>query len=306
MAKSTGGGAEKTPDNNKRLAMLEAGVSALAMAMAANGIELKEGQDPIEQSIAIVKRWREQMLAIAELKATLAVAGIVELTETDDPCAAAVVTIDKLKAALVELDAQIAKGPETPEGGDQALIAAAERASRAESRVKELEDEVAELEIDVADAINEKNRLANLLAEEGKGTSPTVSEAAAEPAAPAPVRERPEGARDVGPTFGSLTADEIAQAIDAGGAFEIAFSNGEFELVEFGPIKIAGDQLHRFATNQFAVAPVIHVKGATAPESIHGAGLLLGDSQVGYCAFDPAVRIEPGQERAFNRALIFG
>jgi hypothetical protein len=308
--KSTGA-AEKLPDNNKRLALLEAGVSALAMALTANGVKIEEGADVFGIAVSTLKAEKkahseaiEQISAMGAKVDQLEKAGE-EINRLGDYLLAnhndaidgsAVDTVIKLlsaspaEAAAADTDA-----------GDQAA-----ELERLRVRVAELENENAELQTDVEDAINERNTLRNKLSGEGQSSAAAVVEEEAAPVVPAIVRERPDSARDVGPSFGSLTADEIQAAIDAGGAFEIAFSNGEYEIVEFGPITIAGSDLHRFATNQFAVAPTLHIKGAVLTEDIDGAGLLMEGVQVGYCSFDPAVRIEPGQERAFNRALIFG
>jgi hypothetical protein len=264
--KSTGA-APTGPDNNKRLALLEAGASALAMALAANGTPIPEGGDVFGIATAKIK---EGAQASAEL--------------------------EELRKHVAELEA-VAPSADQPNDGELSTLKA---------KVAELENEVEELKVDVDEAMSEKNRLANLLADQGRSAAPAAIEEEAAPEPKAVELVRAEGARDVGPTFGSLSADEIAIAIEAGSRFEIAFSSGEFEIVDFGPIYVNGEDLHRFATQQYAVAPSIHIKGASVPMEIAGAGLLLEGSQVGYCTFDPVVHIEPGQERAFNRALIFG
>jgi polyhydroxyalkanoate synthesis regulator phasin len=319
--KSTG--AAKGPDNNQRLAFLEAGVSALAIALTANGAAVGEG-DPIELAIAIVKAGAKDRAEAAEtISAMGAKIDALEKAGTEEAKA----ELEQLRARVAELEA----GPTEPQGGDQALIAAAGRIAELErqleaartatgeeandgaistlkARVAELETEVGELETDVADAVSEKNRLANLLAAQGTSSTPPAVDQ--EPAAePAPVeRERAEGARDVGPDCGSLSGEEIAQAVAAEAEFEVAFSNGEFEIVDFSspPIVVSPGQLERVNSAQFAVGPAVLIRGASAPEELHGAGLLLEGVQVGYCRFDPPIRIEPGQERKFDRALIFG
>jgi hypothetical protein len=53
MAKD--GPTAKGPDNNKRLMVLEAGVSTLAVALLANGFKVEEGGDPIEAAIVAIK-----------------------------------------------------------------------------------------------------------------------------------------------------------------------------------------------------------------------------------------------------------
>lgn len=261
----------KGKDNNKRLAALEAGVSALTLALTENGVAVAEDADPIELAIARVK-----------------------------VAANADITINNQAETIRELE-----GNGNATEGEIAAIA---RAEAAEKRVVELEFENKELEQDVADAISEKNRLANELAGAGQSANPPAADDTAEPPVEQPVElVRPESARDVGPTYGRMSAAELTAQVQNEAAFEIAFSNGEWELTEFGPILIAPGQLVPLSSAQFAIAPAIIVKGPTsAPETLAGAGLLLDGEQVGYCAFDPPIRIEPGQERKFDRALIFG
>lgn len=52
-------GGARAPDNNKRLAVLEAGVSALAIALTANGVTVPEGADPVELAIGVIKAHAE-------------------------------------------------------------------------------------------------------------------------------------------------------------------------------------------------------------------------------------------------------
>jgi hypothetical protein len=270
-------GKGKAPDNNKRLAALEAGVSALAIALTANGIKLEDGQDPIEAAIAAIK---SQAKDVAELTVRAeALAG----------------EVDRLTGVVGDLEARLAAGADPGE------------VEELRKRVVALTAEVGELEQDLLDMTNAKNALANQLAEEGKGTdeAPPAPPAAAE-AEPEPVLERPAKARDVGPAFKQLTAVAIAQLVVEGGGFEIAFSNGEFEIVDFEPVKIAAKDLTRVDSSRFVVEPPIHIRGLGAKVKVHGAGLLYGGDQVAYCAFDPQPVVEHGQERRFHRALIFG
>jgi hypothetical protein len=267
----------KGRDNNKRLAALEAGVSALAIALTANGITIPEGADPIEVAIAALKG---QAKTVADL-------------ETRASGLAA--EVERLTGVVADLEARLAAGADPGE------------VEELRKRVVELTAEVGELEQDLLDMTNAKNALANQLAEEGKGTgeAPPEPPAAAE-AEPEPVLERPAKARDVGPAFKQLTDVAIAKLIAEGGGFEIAFSNGEFEIVDFEPVKIAAKDLTRVDSSRFVVEPPIHIRGLGAKVKVHGAGLLYGGDQVAYCAFDPQPVVEHGQERRFHRALIFG
>jgi hypothetical protein len=218
------------PDNNKRLALLEAGASALAMALAANGTPIPEGGDVFGIATAKIK---EGAQASAEL--------------------------EELRKRVAELEAA-APSADQPNDGEVSTLKA---------RVAELENEVAELKVDVDDAMSEKNRLANLLADQGRSAAPAAIEEEAAPEPKAVELERAEGARDVGPTFGSLSADEIALAIepparDSRSRSRAASSRSSI----FGPIYVNGEDLHRFATQQYAVAPSIHIKGASVPMDI--------------------------------------
>lgn len=249
---------EKGPDNNKRLAELEAGVSALALAIAGAGIELKDGQDPIEQAIAITDSFKEKMLQLAALSAFL-------LDNSDEPLdrgpvAAAISTIEKLSG----------------NGATAGEIAAIARAEAAEKRVAELE---AALEA----------------AGEVPGGAPTP--------APEP-KERPAAARDVGPSFGQLDAAELGEALDSGEDLELVFSNGEYEIVDFEPVKVTAKDLPIMAGKR-QVAQPLFVRGGGNDDRIHGAGLLQGGVQIAYCEFPSPVPIEKGQERRFERAISF-
>jgi uncharacterized small protein (DUF1192 family) len=270
-------GKGKAPDNNKRLAALEAGVSALAIALTANGIKLEDGQDPIEAAIAAIK---SQAKDVAELTARAeALAG----------------EVDRLTGVVGDLEARL--GADADPGELEEL----------RKRIVALTAEVGELEQDLLDMTNAKNALANQLAEQGKGTGDAGAAPSPEPAPePEPELERPAHARDVGPAFGQLTDVAIAALVAEGGAFEIVFSNGEFEIVDFEPRTIAAKDLTRVDSSRFVVEPAIHLRGVGAKVKVHGAGLLYGGKQVAYCAFDPPPVIEHGQERRFHRALIFG
>lgn len=271
--------------DGKRLAQLEAGVSALALCITANGIDLKEGQDPIDQAIALVKRWRELTIARAELQLVVAIAVGVEPETIEDPFAAAHGALETMKAHCVELETDVAA---------------------ASKRVAELELENAELQTDVEDLTNAKNTLANKLADEGKAAHDPAPIVAAEEPAPAPL-ERPETARDVGPTFGALTLPELQQAVAAGLSFELAFSNGEFELVEFSspPIVVQAADLQLLDGYRHVVRPAIHIKGGAMPQIIKGAGLLLEGVQVAYHGFTAPLTIHPGAEWKFERQIAF-
>jgi hypothetical protein len=271
----------KGADNNKRLVSLEAGVSAIALALTANGISLEAGADPIEAAIGAIK-------TVAELREQ----------------------VEALKAEVEELNKSIAVLEEaaTSPNGDATAgeIAAIARAEAAEKRVVALELEVADLQVDVEELASAKNALANQLADDGKGTAPAaIVEEEPEPE-PEPL-VRPEGARDVPADLPSLTHVAIGALVNDGQPFEIVFSNGEYELVEFGspPIEIPAAALNRVDGSRYIVGKAISIRGGQAPARIVGAGLFYRGEQVAFCAFEPAAVIQPGQERRFDRALIF-
>lgn len=251
--------------DGKRLASLEASVSALAITLTANGIDVGDG-DPLELAIGRIKR-------CAELEAL-----------ADQTTPGEIAAIARAEAAETALEA-------------------------ARKRVAELEEENGELKVDVEDLASAKNALANELAGEERPLPPPSPDAALEQAKeqPAPaIAARPELARDVGPTFGGLTHTELRAAIDAGAAFDVVFSNGEYELVDFEPSRIKGTDLTRVDSSRFIVTPAIHLKGADHPHQLHGAGLLLEDVQVAYCPFDPPLTVHPGSDWRFERQILFG
>lgn len=270
----------RAPDNNKRLAGLEASVSSLAIALTANGITLEEGADPIVAAIVAIKAAAESKAAL-----TAALAGCNE-------------EVDKLQRTVDELGARAAGA--TP-GTDAAEL------EELRKRVAELETENGELQTDVDELANAKNALANQLAADGKGTGePPAPEIDDEPEDVVPVAERTAAARDVGPEFQRLSEVAIAALVAEGGDFELGFSNGEFEIIELAPVTIGAGDLTRVDSSRFIVGPPVHIRGADAPLKIAGVGLLYAGEQVSYCPFEPAVVLHPGQERGFNRALIFG
>lgn len=319
----------KVPDNNRRLAALEASVSALAIALTANGFTIADGADPIEEAIKAIKFFAEMAAGgtgtakLEELEqqrhnlagyasATLGrIAPDLDLAPLTDeqPFAylerltlAANPRIDELIAAKgvnAELEAKLA-AIGTPSTDAAELV-------ELRKRVVALTAEVGELEQDLQDVTEAKNRLANQLADEGKGTGDATKPEDPEPEPAAePVLDRPTSARDVGPEYGSLTEVAIGALVAEGGAFEVAFSNGEFELIEFAPSKLGPKDLTRVDSSRFMVEPAIHIRGFGARAKVAGAGLLYNGEQVAYCAFDPAIYVDPGQERRFHRALIFG
>lgn len=223
---------EKGPDNNKRLAFLEAGVSSLAIALAANGVAIGEGEDPLE-------------LAIGQIKGSAAAIARAETAEN---------ALEAVRAELVAAEKDL-----------EAL-----RAS-----ILDLEEKLA-------------------AAQSGE----PIEE-------PAPVRERPEHARDFGPTFGRATTEELEELIGDGEGLEISFSNGEFEMVELAPVTIGKADL-RAHSGRLALEPPIFVRGGELDDEIHGAVLVKDGVQIDYCEFPSKLALAAKTERRFERAITFG
>jgi hypothetical protein len=272
----------KGPDNNRRLAALEAGVSALAIALVANGVTLDEGADPFEAAIGRVKH-----------------AGLLE-----DRLGAATAELENAKAALAEIAGNSSDADREAAEGDIEL-------DRLRARNAELETEIAELMTDVEEAMSEKNRLANELAAVIEGrpqADPNVSDQGDEaPAAPV-VRERPEVARDVGPNAGVFSSAELDELLTTGAVhgLELAFSNGDYEVVSLQPVPIAPNDLQPAEGRHMVVPPIYAKLLATDPqEELAGVGLLLAGAQIAYCSFHDRLTLQPGSERRFERTIFF-
>jgi hypothetical protein len=180
----------KGPDNNKRLAMLETGVSSLSVALAANGL-VKEGEayDVFAVTVAAIKRAAEadgKLMAL--IGATTGVVGRfapdMELAPKDEAESLIDVQIRLLEQLaghetpcdrrIHELEAELAARPTAAAEGDGGELEALK------ARVVELTNEVGELETDLGDMTNEKNRLTNELAAANEGR-PIVREARPRP-----------------------------------------------------------------------------------------------------------------------------
>jgi hypothetical protein len=274
----------KTPDNNKRLALLESGVSAIAIALTANGFTVGEGEDPLAAAIAAVKG---QAATIDDLTKKLEAA---EGGNATDGEIAAIARADKADAELGELQAKVqavvdylcANYPDDVSPEECALSAATRILGEQKLELEQLNIDVEQLE-------------AQLEAKQNAGESelePTVA------------RERPENARDFGPTFCKLDRADLVELLAADAGLEIAFSNGEYELVGLEPIAIKGSDL--VSVEGRYIAPVVFVRGGADREDIHGAVLVHGGEQIDYFAFPRPIELEAKQERRFEKAIIFG
>lgn len=354
---------EKGPDNNKRLAALESGVAAVAVALAANGISLEPGEDPLQLAVVAIKskatdletieQQAEQIREGGEVSKGLherintcnarcgkleegvsdivvALAPLVGQSVGEDPLATAVEQLEskaRLEAEYSKLAAYLLANPHEGEGSaiDVAIsaleaakagpdnasageLAAIARAEAAETELGSVKLELAGLQEDLDAAISAKNELAQVVADKGY-KRPEPGEVSGEDGdyEPAPdPRARPESARDFGPDRHSIGDDLLAELLAGeGGRFEVAFSNGEYELVELAPVAITAADLALNGGRRCVLSPLT-VRGGTHREEIHGAALLLDGEQIRYCTFPAPLVIEPGQERGFTRALYFG
>jgi DNA-binding transcriptional MerR regulator len=288
-------------DNNTRLAFLEAGVSLLTVAIAGAGIELKDGQDPVEQAIAIVDSWKAKTLSLAAIAAYLA-ANPVD-GETGDVVEDLVIA--RLEAAKA--------GPDNATEGEIAAIA---RADAAETRVGELEKALQEAAMggdgEVAELQAANERIATLEAELAAARETLGGIDAAANAADAEIAQIETGPRDAiecGPTFGGLLSEALKALIDAGTTFELVFSDGAHELVEFPPTPILASDLVRHG-NRFMVNSTIAIAGprgeGAASLELDGAALLLSGEQVGYSQFERPLTVNSGDQRQFSRTFLFG
>lgn len=310
------------PDDNKRLAMLEAGVSTLSIALAANAL-VKEGEayDVFAVTVNAIKfaASATEKLAAAEARATgleqqlgnlagyaSATLGrlapdliLAPLSADETPFA----HIERLTIAAEPAIAELISRPASAEEANDGAIATLQ------ARVTELTAEVGELEHDLADMTNEKNRLANELAAANEGRPQTAPADPVDATPPAPiVRERPEAARDVGPNYATIDGDELAGLItDQAHGFELAFSNGEYEILTLEPVPVTVNDLVRAEEGKFMVNGSVYAKlqATDEGEQIDGVGLMLGGEQIRYCKFVEALKLEPGNERRFERVITF-
>jgi hypothetical protein len=275
------------PDNNKRLAFLESRVALLISA--ATAVIARFAPD-----MKLAPKDENEDLVDVQIRLLNQVATV------ETPC----------DRRIAELEAQVAAGATDIARSDDATegeIAAIARADAADAKVKELEAEVAELTTDVEEITSAKNALANQLAEAGQAPASSDTQPEPDTEEASAVRERPEAARDVGPEYGTYPIADLIKLkeTDVDATFELAFSNGEFEILGIDPVAIAAACLVE-TDGRLKVNVPIQVRGRGAIEDVAGAGLLLAGEQVGYCVLDPAVKLHPGEERRFDHSLIFG
>lgn len=287
--------ADKGPDNNKRLALLETSVSALALALAGAGIELKPDQeDPIAQAIAIVEAWRAQMLGLAELKVALAAAKGVDPEAIDDPIADAIEGVQSASARWKMLDqigahlaehypAIVEAGGTLPEMVIDALASSAPSVPSESEQAKADGERIAELEKQVGELAGQ---LAEAVAVPAKGR----------------VKEKSVRARKCGPIKADAAA--VAAAITEGASLlEIVLSDGAQEIVDFAPYEVRGSNFSKHSMGYLLNVPLF-ARGASAARTIRGFGLFKDGKQIAFCPH-PDVGIAPESERKFTKAVFF-
>jgi len=292
--------AAKGPDNNRRLATLESGASALAMALAANGFPIGEGENVHEVAIKAVKAGRESLSHVS----------------------AAGQRTEQLEKQVEDLAKQLEEAKTAAPESDNATpgeIAAIARAEAAEKRIAELQEAIGNsspsegteaLESRI-DELEREGMAKDARIKELEAGAPVVQVVADETAEDVPataVRERPETAADVGPAYpGQFTAEELTELIiNTTSGFEIAFSNGDYEIVALQRVAISAADLQRFE-NRHVVGPTISARllPTDAPELLLGFGLMLEGEQIAYCAALDPIMLEPGSEHQFQRAIFF-
>lgn len=292
MAGQNGGA--RAPDNNKRLAKLETSIASLALALAANGFDVPEGADPCEVATIVAKDAATNRAKIA----SLADAIVALHTEAVGDHGGAIETAIKLLGDLAISDEKLA--------GANAKIASLEEAignGASADATAALEDRIDELE---RAGMAKDARIKEL--EAGAPVIVQQLEPETAPAAAAEPVERPETARDVGPEYpGLLKSAEIPLIIAGdGGELDVAFSNGEYEIVGLAPVRIEYTDLQQFEGRN-VVSPAIHAtlaNGDTA-ETLHGFGLMLNGEQIAYCPLLDPIRMQPGEEHRFHKAIFF-
>lgn len=294
----------KGPDNNKRLAQLESGVATIAIALTANGFTVGEGADPLAEAVKAIKSLLTDRSSLNEQLHNLAgfasgtlgrLAPDLELApQTDEQPFA---YLERLTAAAEPRIAELlTAGTVEGDGDGNATVGELAAIARADAAEAKITDLLAELGKAAAE-----NEQLNIDLEQLEARNEDAAEAL-DP--PAPARDRPENARDFGPTFGQLDRAELAELVSEDAAFEISFSNGEYEIVALAPVAVKGSDL--MATEGRYSVPVIFVRGGDDREDLHGAVLVHGGEQIGYCEFPRPIELEPKQERRFERAITFG
>ena len=268
QAKQPGAGVKAT-DNNKRLAMLEAGVSALAITIVQSGFTIAEGDDPLIVAGTIVQALAATNNSFAELFA----ARSFPANEGESCYGTAARLIDELEG----------KGSDAQEGATAGELAAIGRADAAEKRVGELEDQVKTLSEDLGNA--------GLALAKATGSALRKTRALA----------RSSKARKIGPLKGGTDREALKLAMDdAVDPMQIVFSNGAAEIIELEPIEAFPPAFRVVQGDQYRLIDDVLVKGTRDGTRVRGIGLVMPDGrQIAYQEIEP-VDLPAGQERKFQ------
>lgn len=248
---------------------VQAAPSMLASALAAAGIALEQGDDPVLVAIqaidgagAVRKAMIENDLPF-DPSGTVFDAAVKLLTEKPPEAGKATDVEAKLRAALEQANVEIDK---------------------LEAEVAELKGEAAEPE---APAVRERPDGAR---DAGAAHNP-------EP----PSRRSKEGKALAAEIEAEGT--ELLAIVAAKGA-ELVFSNGDYEIVDFEPVPLTVADL-AFTSGSVRVTRKIYLKGAAQREAIAGGALFIGGKQARWCQLPTPIVIDPGQERAFENIFRF-
>jgi hypothetical protein len=307
--------AEPAPgeDNNKHLAFLQAQEDSAKAALAAIGITEYE-HSPLEDVIALVVDQATKLDALDD--AILTTAGI-ELQEGQNAVDQAIAVVGRWREINLKLAEAIVAGEHDLEpGGDEGIVDAAIRilsvpagnASAGEiAAIARAEDAETALAAEKVKAANLQHALEQM-GDEGKRpgflkrllSRGAVPEAEAEPAAP---REPVE----CGPTFGSAKVEEIRGFLfgDEEHLVEVVLSDGEHELVEFKPEIVGPGDLVRRGHNYLYNKPILIV-GPEGGRELAGAALLVDGEQIDFCGFDRPMQLVPGEQYQLSHQFTFG
>lgn len=121
--------------------------------------------------------------------------------------------------------------------------------------------------------------------------------------------DRQVKARKLGPV--KAKADEnaaaIAEAMAGGAELELAFGHEGDEVIQFEPVRVFAGAFQRQGGSEprFVLRDPVSVRGGSADLTVDGVALLEAGKQVAWCAFRHPVAVPAGQERRFDRTIVF-
>lgn len=299
------GGEPAAPDNNKRLAALEAGISGLVVQMRDAGWPLGEQEDPLGLAGAIISGFAAEQKRGASFHEFLT-ANQTPLGEGEGCYDAAERVIAELQAKLGGIPGALMglglDGFEPIDGEDpvnavdrfmlaagEALAAkpASEDAAAAVKRADDLEVKVGQLE-DANKTLSEDLELARAAFAHAKGEALKVG------------RKLPRStkARKIVPM--EINRELLAAAmVDALDPMQIVFSNGATEIIELEPLAVYPPAFRLVQADQYRLIEDVLVKGSRDGTRVRGFGLVVDGKQIAWQAIEP-VDLPAGQERKFQ------